>query len=104
MTAIKATENHEPCLFSELYTCYYQVVARILTKAARHPLSRRQIEDLAKEHGYDESALLLVPRLIRGDWPFLEKVSPDTYASRLKYPPFPSTHPAAEILAEGPAF
>ncbi len=89
MTAIKATENHEPCLFSELYTCYYQVVARILTKAARHPLSRRQIEDLAREHGYDESALLLVPRLIRGDWPFLEKVSPDTYASRLKYPPFP---------------
>lgn len=78
-------------LFSELYTCYYQVVARILEEAARHPLTRRQIEDLVREYGYDESALALVPRLIQGDWPFLEKTSSGDYTSLLKNPLFPQT-------------
>ncbi len=84
-----ATKNQDFSLFSELYTCYYQVVARILEEAARHPLTRRRIEDLVREYGYDESALALIPRLIQGDWPFLEKTSSDTYISLLRNPLFP---------------
>ena len=78
-------------LFSELYTCYYQVVAQILKEAAQHPLTRRQIEELAREHGYDESVLAIVPRLIQGDWPFFRQYPPasDLYSSVLKNPLFP---------------
>lgn len=85
------TKNQDFSLFSELYTCYYQVIARILTEAAAHPLTRRQIENLAREYGYDESALSLVPRLLEGDWPFLEKTSADTYCSLFQHPLFPQT-------------
>ena len=78
-------------LFSELYTCYYQVVARILHESMGHPLTRRQIEDMARKYGYDESALSIVPKLIQGDWPFLQcrNSTPTTYSSALKNPPFP---------------
>lgn len=78
-------------LFSELYTNYYQVVAKILQECARRPLTRRQMEDIARKHGYGESALSLVPQLILGAWPFLrqDKGSPGTYASALKNPLFP---------------
>ena len=36
-------------LFSELYTNYYQVVAKILQECARRPLTRRQMEDIARK-------------------------------------------------------
>lgn len=78
-------------LFSEIYSCYYQVVARILDECRHRPVTRRQIEHMARTYGYDESALSIVPRLIGGDWPFLRqsKDSPDTYTSALKNSPFP---------------
>ena len=86
-------KNHDLSLFSELYTCYYQVVARILEEARHHPLTRRQIEDLARQYGYDESVLSIVPRLTQGDWPFFrqDEASSHTYASVLKHPLFPLT-------------
>lgn len=78
-------------LFSELYTCYYQVVARILSEAAHHPLTRIQMEEMARQYGYDESLLAIVPRLTQGDWPFFQKdkTSSHTYTSVLKQDPFP---------------
>ena len=84
-------KNLDFSLFSELYTCYYQVIARILSEAARHPLTRRQIELLARQHGYDESLLSIVPRLDQGDRPFLcpDGDSSDAYTPALKNDPFP---------------
>lgn len=78
-------------LFSELYACYYQVVARILEEASHHLLTRHRMEQLAKEYGYDESALSIVPQLLFGSWPFLKKSYTDseTYISVLKHSPFP---------------
>lgn len=83
--------KHDSPLFCELYTCYYQITAKILEKAALNPLTSRQMEELARKHGYDESALSIVPRLLQGDWPFLEPVSqsPGHYTSVLKHPLFP---------------
>ncbi|MCI8478644.1 MAG: WYL domain-containing protein [Oscillospiraceae bacterium] len=56
-------------LFSELYGCYYEVVAQILRAA---PLSRRQAEELAVRWGYGESVLQLIPKLLN-HWPLLEE-------------------------------
>ena len=57
--------------FSEVYSCYYQVVADILRAA---PLTRRQVEALVGERGYGESTLQLVPKLLdQNAWPLLEE-------------------------------
>mgnify|MGYP002513043457 CR=1 FL=1 len=84
-------KTNEFTLFSQLYTCYYHVVAKILEETMRRPLTRCQIEDLARTYGYDESVLAVVPRLVQGDWPFLkpDKSPSGTYSSALKNLPFP---------------
>lgn len=71
-------------LFSEVYGCYYQVVADILRAA---PLTRRQVEALVGARGYGESTLQLIPRLLdRNTWPLLE-AQDGQFHSRLKRPP-----------------
>ena len=86
-------KNHDLSLFSELYTCYYQVVARILEEALHHPLTRRQMENLARQYGYDESILSIIPRLTEGCWPFLHQSESflEAYVSSLKHTLFPQT-------------
>lgn len=73
-------------LFSEIYNCYYQVVARILEEAARAPVNRASLTELAETHGYGESALSIVPRLIGGDWQLLTGDPTAGYRSRLFKP------------------
>lgn len=71
-------------LFSEIYSCYYSVVARILQSA---PLSETQIEALIREHAFTESAFYLMPKLCKeGAWNLLEKQG-DFYFSVLKNSP-----------------
>lgn len=70
-------------LFSEIYNCYYQVVARILEEAARAPMNQASLNELADTHGYGESALSIVPRLIGGDWQLLTGNQTAGYCSRL---------------------
>nr|WP_314461239.1 WYL domain-containing protein [uncultured Clostridium sp.] len=71
-------------LFSEIYNCYYQVVARILEEAAQAPISQNKMTRIAQRYGYDESALAIIPHLLNGDWALL---SPDdsgkNFTSRL---------------------
>lgn len=83
-------KTNDISLFSELYTCYYQVVAKILEESMHHPLTRCQIEAIIRKYGYDESALCMVPHLLQRDWPFLksDKGSRETYSSVLKNSPF----------------
>lgn len=84
-------KNNDFFLFSELYTCYYQVVAQILDEAKRNPITRLQMEKLAREYGHDESALSIVPGLLSGRWPLLTQDGqhPGSYRSRLKRCVFP---------------
>lgn len=71
-------------LFSEVYGCYYEVVADILRAA---PLTRRQVEALVGTRGYGESTLQLIPKLLDQDvWPLLEERNGQFY-SRLEHPP-----------------
>lgn len=71
-------------LFSEVYGCYYEVVAEILRSV---PLSRRQVEALVARRGYGESTLELVPKLLEENaWPLLEERD-GLLRSRLDRPP-----------------
>lgn len=61
-------------LFSEIYNCYYQVVEQILKQASQSPITRKEMEDIVQLYGYEESALIIVPKLIQGEWSLLEPV------------------------------
>lgn len=89
-------------LFSELYSCYYQVVRQILNQSTKSSLTEKQMAETADIYGYQESALSIIPNLLRGSWPLLEeektlgKKSSKRYRSRLRHAPsslpIPLTH------------
>lgn len=71
-------------LFSEVYGCYYEVVAQILRAA---PIGRRELDALVAERGYGESTLQLIPKLLEdAAWPLLEERE-GWYHSTLCQPP-----------------
>lgn len=78
-------------LFSELYSCYYQVVRQILSQASRTCLTEKQIKDITETYGYQESSLSIIPNLIHGNWPFLEKTNASKLVCRDGSLPVPLT-------------
>lgn len=70
-------------LFSELYGCYYRVVAKILEEAHGKGISRARLEAIVQEYGFEESGLHLVPSLINGEWDLLFENSEGLYQSKL---------------------
>ncbi|MCL2254223.1 MAG: WYL domain-containing protein [Lachnospiraceae bacterium] len=68
-------------LFSEIYGCYFTVVSRILEKA-RDGLTKVQIEQLVKDHGFYDSTFHLLPALISNEWNFFTQKE-NKYFSRL---------------------
>jgi hypothetical protein len=59
-------------LFSEIYGCYYTVLARVLERAHPGGLTRADIEAIMKESGFADTAFHLLPKLISGEWPLLK--------------------------------
>lgn len=72
-------------LFSELYNCYFQVVKQILKTASLSPVTRQAMEETAREKGYEESALVIVPKLLSGEWNLMEPAE-DGYLSKVDNP------------------
>lgn len=70
--------------FSEIYGCYYKIVAEILECADMDAVSRQEIMDITERLGFAESALTVPDRLFSGQWSFLEKLDANGYASRLE--------------------
>lgn len=74
-------------LFSEIYNCYYQVLARILEEASRRPVTPAEMNRIAETYGYGESALAIIPHLLNGDWALLTSDDDgQSYTSRLLQP------------------
>lgn len=69
-------------LFSEIYSCYYRVVNKILNEAIKNELSKKDINEIIDENAFQESALYILPRLISGEWNFLNNIN-NKYTSKL---------------------
>lgn len=64
-------------VFSELYSTYYNVVAKILTAALVSGTTERDLQRLVAENAFSESVLTILPALRSGRWPLLnEDLSP----------------------------
>ena len=57
-------------LFSEVYGCYFTVIARILEQA-KNGLTKAEIEELVRDNGFYDSTFHLLPALFSGEWSFL---------------------------------
>lgn len=71
-------------LFSEIYGCYYSVVAQILRRAHGNGLTRAEIDRIVSENAFSESVLHLLPRLLGGEWDLLRDED-SQYNSKLEH-------------------
>ena len=67
-------------LFSEIYSCYYQVLRHIL--CSQSPLSIQEIQEQISKEGFGESLLSIIPKLEDGTWNLFKKEG-SLYLSRL---------------------
>ena len=51
-------------LFHEIYSTYFQTVAKILTEAVDHPLTSGEIDSIVREYAFDESTLNIPESLV----------------------------------------
>lgn len=54
-------------LFSEIYSCYYQIIYRMIHTAS--PLTRQQMQQIIQQYGYAETGIFLLPKLLDGSLP-----------------------------------
>ncbi len=60
-------------LFSELYSTYYNAVAKILRAAADHPVDDGELRRIVQENAFSESILTIEPALKEQRWQLLYK-------------------------------
>ena len=70
-------------LFSEIYSSYYNAVAKILAMAAEGTLTGKTLSEAVKEKAFDESSLVIPSALKEERWPLLTK----EYETPLYEPP-----------------
>ena len=58
-------------IFSELYSVYYNAVARILKAACGHPLTRAELRGIVEREAFGESLLRIEPALLEERWQLL---------------------------------
>ena len=55
-------------IFSELYSAYYNTVARILARLLEGDATEKELQELVAAHAFGESALTILPSLKSGKW------------------------------------
>lgn len=75
-------------IFSELYSTYYNTVARILKAAIDHPLSKEELRAIIEKNAFGESILNIEPALMEERWQVL---TPDGVTALKHTPTMPLT-------------
>ena len=60
-------------IFSELYSVYYNTVAKIMETALRPGATERDLQKCVTEQAFSESVLTILPALKTGRWPLLSE-------------------------------
>lgn len=59
-------------IFSELYSAYYNAVARILKEACVHPLQKAEMRRIVAQEAFGESLLTIEPAILDEQWQLLK--------------------------------
>lgn len=70
-------------LFSEIYSCYYQVLRHLLAESG--PFTLRDLRGRIGQEGFAESLLSIIPRLEDGSWNLFDRDG-ELYLSKLSSP------------------
>lgn len=60
-------------IFNELYSVYYNTVARIIGAAFKPGVTEKELQQQVIENAFSESVLTILPALQSGKWPLLKK-------------------------------
>lgn len=60
-------------VFSELYGCYYNAVAKILEKATKSPITKNEMREVIEKHAFSESFFEISSKLQAGEYQLLNK-------------------------------
>lgn len=60
-------------IFSELYSAYYNTVARIIEKALDSGVTEQELRQCVEREAFSESILTILPALKSGRWPLLNR-------------------------------
>jgi len=60
-------------IFSELYSAYYNTVARIIGAAFQPGTTEKELQQHVLDNAFSESVLTILPALKSGKWPLLKK-------------------------------
>ena len=72
-------------LFSEIYGCYYHVVAQILRRAhGGGGIGSGEISRIISKNAFSESGLHLLPKLLKGEWDLLAEEG-ERHCSKLEH-------------------
>lgn len=69
-------------LFSEIYSTYFKVVSKILNASYDKGITKEEIVFIINNNAFSESTFYILPKLIEGEWQFLENKG-DLYTSKL---------------------
>ena len=58
-------------VFNEVYGCYYNAVAKMLSLAVDGRLTTAKMNEIVLENAFEESALTIIPALQKEDWQLL---------------------------------
>lgn len=75
-------------LFSEIYSCYYNTVAKIVSAAAEGDLDTKKLREIVRENAFAESGIDIPEALSSGRWPLL---LPDNESVLYSVPEMPLT-------------
>lgn len=75
-------------LFSEIYSCYYNTVAKIVSAAAEGALDTKKLREIVRENAFAESGIDIPEALSSGRWPLL---LPDNESVLYSVPEMPLT-------------
>ena len=59
-------------IFSELYSAYYNTVAKIITAAFDESATEKDLDRIVSENAFSESVLTIMPSLKSGKWKLLD--------------------------------
>lgn len=59
-------------IFNEIYGCYYNAVAKMISLAVDGRLTENKMNEIASEYAFDESMLTIIPALKKQEWQLLD--------------------------------
>lgn len=60
-------------IFNEIYGCYYNAVAKMISLAVDGRLNEKKMSEIASEYAFEESMLTIIPAIKNQEWQLIDR-------------------------------